>query len=144
MYYRFDFVFSYWIFFWYIVYELKLTSYNPKLAILVGLIQNAFILGIMIYFNNAWLYIFLFCFINLFLKIIPFWRVRRTAYHTRDAYALLIYFMIFLTWIYINDYNLIQYASERYKQLKNNKPIGPFIYFIDTLKKRGVAPLTVF
>ena len=144
MYYRFDFVFSYWIFFWYIVYELKLTSYNPKLAILVGLIQNAFILGIMIYFNNAWLYIFLFCFINLFLKIIPFWRVRRTAYHTRDAYALLIYFMIFLTWIYINDYNLIQYASKRYKQLKNNKPIGPFIYFIDTLKKRGVAPLTVF
>jgi hypothetical protein len=30
---RFDYVFSYWIFIWYLFYELKWTSYNPKLAL---------------------------------------------------------------------------------------------------------------
>lgn len=74
-------------------------------------------------------------FVLIFLKIISFWRVRQTAYYKKDTFALFIYFMIFLTWI-INDYNLIQYASERYKQLKNNKP-GPFVHFIDTYLKRN-------
>jgi len=143
--YRFDFVFSYWIFVWYLLYEVKLTTYNPKLAILLGLFENACILGMMIYFNNAWTYIFLFCLVNLFLKVIPFWRLRHTSYAKKDAYALLFYFMIFLTWIYVNDQTLTKYALERYKQLKTNKPVAPFTYWIDTyLKKRGVAPLTVF
>jgi heme/copper-type cytochrome/quinol oxidase subunit 4 len=108
------------------LYELKFTTYNPKLAILLGLIENVFILGMMFYFNNAWIYLFLFCFVNLFLKIIPFWRLRRTAYHTKDAYALLIYFIIFLLWIYVND----KFSLESYKKLKQGKPIGPFTYYI--------------
>jgi hypothetical protein len=127
------------------LYELKFTTYNPKLAILLGLLENACILGIMIYFNNAWIYMFLFCFVNLFLKVIPFWRLRHTFYTKKDAYALLFYFMIFLTWIYVNDQTLTKYALERYKKLKTNKPVAHFTHWIDTyLKKRGFATLTVF
>lgn len=114
---------------------MNLTSFNPKLALLLGLFENAFILVMMIYFNNSWLYIFLFCFINLFLKVIPLWRLRYTSYRKKDAYAMLIYFMIFLTWLYGNGQTFITYASERYKQLKNNKPVAPFTHFIDAYLK---------
>lgn len=127
--YRFDFVFSYWIFFWYILYELKLTSFNPKLAIMLGLIANLFLLSMMFYFNNAWIYLFLFCLINTFLKVLPFWRLRNTSYHKKDAYALMFYFMIYLTWIYVND--KLTFGLEIYKKIKQNKPIGPFTYYID-------------
>ena len=39
---RIDFVFSYWIFLWYILYEFKITQYNPKWALTFGLIENIF------------------------------------------------------------------------------------------------------
>lgn len=125
---RIDFVFSYWIFFWYILYELKLTSFNPKLAVLAGLIQNSFILGMMIYFKNSWIHIFLFCLINTVLKVIPFWNLRNTKYHKKDAYAMMVYFMIYLIWMFANG--KLGMKFDIYKKVKHNEPIGPFIYYI--------------
>ena len=41
---RIDYIFSYWIFLWWILYMLKIVKYNPKLAILLGIIENSVIL----------------------------------------------------------------------------------------------------
>jgi len=129
--YRFDYVFSYWIFVWYILYELKIVSYNPKIALVLGLLENLIILLFMFYFYNSFIYIFLFCFINFFLKVIPLWRLRNTGYFKSDICALLILFSIYLFWLYINNVRFEKYAVDKFKQLKNNKPIGPFTYYVD-------------
>ena len=50
---RADLVFSYWIFVWYLLYIFKVTSYNPKLYLLLGLIENLAYLFLMIYYNNV-------------------------------------------------------------------------------------------
>ena len=128
--YRFDFVFSYWIFLWYILYEFGVTSFNPKLGILIGLIENAFLLAVMIYYKND--SIFLFCLINTFLKVIPFWRLRHTLYRKKDAYALLVYFMLYLVWVSMNE-NVLVYAKGRIKNIKENKPAFPLIQYIKSL-----------
>jgi hypothetical protein len=129
--YRFDFVFSYWLFAWYILYEFKIVSYNPKIAIIIGIIENILILCLMIYFENSFIYIFLFCFVNTFLKLLPLWSLRNTNYEFKDVYALIKLFIIYLLWLIINNLNLKNSVKDKYYQLKNNKPIAPFTYYID-------------
>ena len=130
--YRFDYVFSYWVFVWHILYEFKIVSYNPKIAINLGIIENFAILCLMFYFKNSFIYIFLFCLVNVFIKIIPLWMLRNTNYEVKDAYALIVLFSIYLLWmLIINNVNIKNYAKDKYYQLKNNKPVGPFTYYID-------------
>ena len=71
---RIDFIFSYWIFIWYILYELKLTVYNPKLVLWFGLFENLLHLLLMIYYKNSLISIFLFILVDIFIKIIPLWK----------------------------------------------------------------------
>jgi len=37
---RIDLVFSYWVYFWYILYAFKITNYSPKFPLILGLIDN--------------------------------------------------------------------------------------------------------
>lgn len=39
---RLDYVFSYWIFAWYLLYIAKITKYNPKFVLILGIIENSF------------------------------------------------------------------------------------------------------
>jgi hypothetical protein len=41
---RFDLVFSYWIFAWYLLYMAKIIKYSPKLVIVLGIIENTALL----------------------------------------------------------------------------------------------------
>ena len=47
---RFDFVFSYWIFAWYILYICNIVKYNPKWALTIGLVENIGILFLMFFY----------------------------------------------------------------------------------------------
>jgi hypothetical protein len=127
---RFDFVFSYWIFVWFLFYELGATMYSPKIALLVGLIENIGILILMLYFANSWLNIFLFCFINFFIKIVPLYLLRNTSLKIRDLYAFIVLFGIYILWILVNQVSIIDEAKRRYNEIRDNKPLGPFMYYV--------------
>ena len=130
---RFDFVFSYWIFAWYILYELGFNIYNPKIAIIIALIDNIALLCLMIYFSNSLINIGLFCLINFFIKVIPLWRLRNTNYKISDCYALLFLFLLYISWLYINKVNITKLLQERYDKIKNNDIIGPFMYYMKNI-----------
>ena len=131
--YRFDYVFSYWIFAWFLLYYLGFTSYNPKIAIILGLIENIGILGLMIYFNNSFIYIFLFCLINFFIKVLPIWLLRKTKYEWKDVYAMFALFLIYILWLLVNQVDFKKYASDSYEQLKNNRPAAPLTHYMTRL-----------
>jgi hypothetical protein len=126
---RFDFVFSYWIFAWFLLYEAGVIAYNPKIALLIGFIENLGILFIMLYFANSGLNIFLFCFINFFIKIVPLYILRNTMFKTRDLYAFIGLLGIYVLWILVNQVSIIDSAKQRYKEIRDNKPLGPFMYY---------------
>jgi hypothetical protein len=126
---RFDFVFSYWIFVWFLFYELGTTMYSPKIALLVGLIENIGILCLMFYFANSWLNIFLFCVINVFIKIVPLYLLRNAPFKARDLYAFIVLFGIYILWILVNQVSIIDEANRRYNEICDNKPLGPFMYY---------------
>ena len=126
---RIDFVFSYWIFIWYLLYTFRVTTFNPKIALVIGIIQNIGLLLLMLYYKNDWIHITTFCLINLCIKVIPLWTVRNDPYRWKDFYALVVYFMIYIVWLFINQYTLD--IKKRLQDIKANLPIGPFMQFVD-------------
>ena len=127
---RFDFVFSYWIFAWYVLYIFRVTTFIPKIALVVGVIHNTIMLLMMIYYKNDWIHIATFCFINTFIKVIPLWTVRNDPYRWKDFYALVVYFMIYVVWLFING-QLHVGLENGLEKIKNNLPAGPFMQFVD-------------
>jgi len=126
---RFDFVFSYWIFAWYVLYALRVTTLIPKIALIVGIIHNTGLLLSMFYYKNDWIHIATFCFINLCIKVIPLWTVWNEPYRWKDFYALVVYFMMHLVWLFINGQ--LKLNTDGLHLVKNNLPIGPFMQLVD-------------
>jgi CBS domain containing-hemolysin-like protein len=125
---RFDLVFSYWIFLWYVLYILNITSYNPKIGLLLAIIVNLIVITIMIYYMHQLSVIISFCLINLFIKIIPFISLIDTRYKLKDFYALIILFIIFLLWRKIHTTNDINNTID---WLKNKKQPGDLTYYLN-------------
>jgi hypothetical protein len=109
------------------------TTYNPKIAIMLALIENIGILGLMNYFKNSFIYIFLFCLINLFLKVLPLWLLRNTKYEWKDFYAMIALFLVYILWLLINRVDFKKYAADRYSQLEHNKPAAPLTHYMTTI-----------
>jgi hypothetical protein len=129
---RFDFVFSYWIIVWFLLFEFKWTNLNPKVALGIGLIENIGLLFLMIFYQNSVTQILLFCFINLFLKVLPLWIVRNTSIHTKDVLFLMALFLVYIFWlVVINKKNLREFAYQKLHAIQTNKPIGPMMYFLE-------------
>jgi len=128
---RFDLVFSYWIFTWFLLYELKFVKYNPQFALICGLFENLFLLPFMVYYKNSLLNILSFIFINLFIKILPLWLLRKTIFSKKDIYATIILFLIYILWILLNKINLKKFFNDIFKNIKNNNPSTPFVKFVN-------------
>ena len=120
---RFDFIFSYWIFGWYVLYELRLVSYNPKAALFLALLENLILLGCLFYY--AYPYILTFCAINFFIKVVPLWRVRHTTVHARDLYAMVALFGIYCVWLWIHKTTVMNAVTQQLENVKQQKPVGP-------------------
>jgi hypothetical protein len=132
---RIDFIFSYWILFWYICYELRITTYNPIGALYVGLLENIGVLLLMIYYANSYYHLLLVCFVILVTKVIPLWSLRNTTYSKKDIYMIFIYFLTYVLWLFLNNANVISFFIQQFGRIQENKPLGPFMLFM--LKKEN-------
>ena len=121
---RIDFVFSYWIFVWYIFYIIGIVKYNPKWGLTIGLIENIIALCLMFVYKNSIINIFLFCFINFFIKILPLWTLRKTKYEINGIYSLFLLFCIYLIWVKVNNV-----PFKIYEWIKNKDDPGPFTHY---------------
>jgi hypothetical protein len=130
---RFDLVFSYWIFLSYLLYEFKITSLTPKLALVIGLIENIVLLLFMIYYSNHFIIIFLFCFVNFFIKIIPLLRLRKETIHQKDIYPFIGLFVIYNIWLRINNTSMNKIMKDTLYGIQNNLPIGPISYYLKNM-----------
>ena len=124
---RIDFIFSYWIFAWFICYATHLTQYNPKIFLIGAIAENMIYLSLMLYYHNSLIYILLFLFINFIIKVLPLWWVWNSEYTMPDFYAGIILFVIYICWLYAN--NVITNENSIYNKMlstinniKQNKP----------------------
>jgi hypothetical protein len=118
---RVDFIFSYWIFAWYLCYVFKWTPYNPKLSLLLGLIENGIILLLMIYYNTPLLYFLL---VNMILKAIPYMTIRRRI-QWDDVYPTAGLFLVYLIWLKVNGQSYTNLVEGIFRYVKGDASVFP-------------------
>jgi hypothetical protein len=129
---RSDYIFSYWIFLWFILYLLKLVPYNPKLIIILGIIEITFTIIYLIVKNVSLRKITKFFIINIIIKFIPLLLIYKDPIKKKDIYATIILVLIYLIWLYINDVNVIKvYQKLISSYLSKNLPETYFSQLYD-------------
>ena len=132
---RTDLVFSYWIFFWYLLYALKLTKYSPKFALLFGIIDNIILLVLMIAFGSSKRTIFYFILINTLIKGLPYYTLIKEPIKISDIYFTGLLLLVFVIWLHINSQSLIGNIKLIHDSLLFNKNETPFLGWIESIKK---------
>jgi hypothetical protein len=107
---RFDYIFSFWIFAWYLLYIAKIIKYSPKFVLILGIIENCFLLLFMIIFQTHIINILGFIILNIFIKILPYYSIRNEKITKKDIIATIVIFIIYCIYLYIcTGYNVINY-----------------------------------
>ena len=132
---RVDLVFSYWIYFWYILYAFKITSYSPKFPLILGLIDNIIMLFLMLVYGTSRRTIFYFIVINTLIKIVPLYYLRNEPLKTKDIYFTILLFILFIFWLHINKQSLIGNLKLIHDSLLYGEDNTPFMAFINKFKK---------
>ena len=107
---RADLVFSYWIYTWFILYELKLIEYSPKFPLILGVIDNLIMLFIMILYDTSRRTIFYFIVINTLIKVVPLYYLRNESIRLKDIYFTCGLFLLFVFWLHLNEQSLVGYS----------------------------------
>ena len=121
-----DLIFSYWIYLWYILYIFKVVKYNPKFAIICGMIENLIILLLMCIYNTKKILVVLFIIMFVILKLIPLytiWNDNIKLYDDIKNTSLL--FIIYLLWIHLNQLNITDALTSTKNLILHNKNTMP-------------------
>jgi hypothetical protein len=127
---RIDFIFSYWIFAWYIAFILHLTSYNPKWGLILGIIENLCMFIALLIFGGSPYYMILFMCINVVIKGIPLYTIYNTKTTQKDIYALLGLFAIYTIWVHLNGNTVIGYIKKTFYSILYGKNETPLMWII--------------
>jgi len=128
-----DYLFSYWVFAWYVLYMTGLVTHNPKFAIIFALLENLFVLASMLYVRVIPKKIFYFILIILLMKVLPLWTVRTSVITMRDVYATIGLFLMYIGWIVWDEKSHELVRS--YTQMLNNSIQTPAMLILDKLFK---------
>jgi hypothetical protein len=130
---RIDYIFSYWIFFWYILYAFKFTRYNPKFAIICGVIENIIIFGLMLRYGTKKKLMILFLIMTFLLKIIPLYSMQKIAIQKQDIVATFTLFIFYLAWISYHKKTYKDFEKQTRELIFDNKNTLPGMMFLENL-----------
>ena len=99
---RADLVFSYWIYIWFILYELQIIDYSPKFPLILGVIYNVIMLFFMTLYGTSRRTIFYFIVINTLIKVLPLYYLREESIRMSDIYFTGGLFLLFFFWLHLN------------------------------------------
>lgn len=130
-----DLIFSYWIYVWYLLYIFNYTSYNPKFALILGLIDNIIMLILMLYYNTPRKTIVIFVIINTLIKVVPLYYLRKVMVKWKDIYFTGVLLLIFILWLHLNKQNLVGNVKMIYESLLYGKDKTPIMALINKMEK---------
>lgn len=132
---RVDLVFSYWIYFWYILYAFKITTYSPKFPLILGLLDNIIMLVLMLVYGTSKRTIYYFIIINTLIKVVPLYYLRNESIKMKDIHFTILLFILFIFWLHLNNQSLIGNTKLIHDSLLYGKDNTPFMAFINHFKK---------
>jgi len=111
-----DFILSYWIFAWFVLYYIGIIQTPPLLLLWIGLTANLGELIYLIYLKVAFYNLSKFIIINTCLKIIPLFLIGNQKITLYEIKASVVFVLTYLIWIVVNGVSILDY----YKQFLNN------------------------
>ena len=131
---RADLVFSYWIYAWFILYFLNYTKYSPKIALILGLLDNIVMLFLMIVWYTSLKTIIWFIIINTLIKVMPLYYLRNESFKMKDIYFTMGLFFIYIIWLHINSQSLIGNIKVIHNSLLYGKNETPFMNLLSKIE----------
>jgi hypothetical protein len=131
---RFDLVFSYWIYLWFVLYAFKITQYSPKFPLILGLIHNVIMFILMMLYGTSRETIFYFLIINTIIKVMPLYYLRYESIQLKDIYFTFLLFILFIFWLHINSQSLIGNIKLVHDSLLYGQNKTPFMDLLNKIK----------
>ncbi len=133
---RFDLVFSYWIFAWYLLYMAKIVKYSPKLVIVLGIIENTVLLIGMIMYGSNLRTITSFIVINTFIKLLPYYSLRSETIRISDWKHAVFVFLLYCCWLYYNQEDLTGNYKKVFDSLIHNRNETPMMQLLEKVLRK--------
>ena len=131
---RGDLVFSYWIFTWFILYELQIIEYSPRFPLILGIIHNLIMLIFMLLYGTSRRTIFYFIVINTLIKVVPLYYLRNEQIQLNDIYFTCGLFLLFVFWLHLNEQSLVGNIKLIHDSLLYGKEQTPFMALLNKIK----------
>ena len=132
---RVDLVFSYWIYIWFILYELQIIDYSPKFPLILGVIYNVIMLFFMTLYGTSRRTIFYFIVINTLIKVLPLYYLREESIRMSDIYFTGGLFLLFVFWLHLNKQSLVGNIKLIHDSLLYGKDQTPFMALLNKIKQ---------
>jgi len=116
---NFKYFFSYWIFILFILYKSNIIDYNPKLLLLLALIEHLILTIIMIFNKSNNKRIINLIIVNIIFYILPYYSIKTNS----DITTSFILFLLYNIWLLVNNQNLLDLYNKISLDIINNKPV---------------------
>ena len=71
---------------------------------------------------------------NINIKFIPFYTIINTTVRIKDIIAGIILFIIYVMWVYVNGYSIIEYHNKIFESLVQDKNETPLMFLLEKIK----------
>jgi len=134
---KFYYIFTYWIFIWYLFYIYKFVNLNPKFALIMAIIENICILFLMFYYKTNLNLVFLYIIMMIILKIIPLYSIWNTKIGNKDIIWTFILFIIYLIFRFVNNKTIDDLIQQHKDLIIYNKNVLPGINLFKSTFEKG-------
>jgi hypothetical protein len=130
---RIDFIFSYWLFAWYLLYMARITTYSPKFGLIIALIEAVISFALLKTANSFTKFstiIIVSC-----IKILPLITLWREPIRQRDIWVLFVWFVIYNGWLGVHGETMPSVYKKIQVLLDKNTDELPFMYILSKLRR---------
>jgi hypothetical protein len=128
---RIDFIFSYWVFAWYLLYMARITVYSPKVGLIIALIEaiiSFLLMKTADTFTRLSTIIIISC-----IKILPLITLWREPIRQIDIWVLFLLFIIYNVWLGVHGETVISIYKKIQVLLDKNTHQLPAMYILSKL-----------
>ena len=130
-----DYIFSYWIFFLFVVYLVFPTKYtNPTILLTLGLIEQSLSIAYFIYMRVKWSTVFLFFLIMVFIKVIPLYLIRKSKNKWNPLFSVSV-ILLYLFYLILMKQDVLKIYTSLNDSIIRGTNESPFFYFLNNINR---------
>jgi hypothetical protein len=131
-----DFIFYYWIFIWFLLYWFKITKYNPKFLLILGILENLLTIGLTVYYKTNVFYIIYFIVVLFFMKVLPLYLVWNNKNNIRDLKRSVLIYIFYNFWLKYNKTDFLTIHKSILRSIIGEKNETPILCLISKISSK--------